>query len=155
MPRKKRSSPILDKALLRASGMKSISLTLDLGNGLTVPDYVALIEKTQAQLDTYNTALSIMDQAQSSIAALELALADMSERMLTGVASKYGKSSDQYEMAGGARKGKTIAKRRAKALSAQTAPDSSPAAEPMVTAAEPAPDPVERMREVLERGMQA
>jgi hypothetical protein len=146
MPRKKRSSVILDKALLRASGMKSISSTLDLGNGLTVPDYVILIEKTQAQLDTYNTALSMMDQAQSSIATLELALADMSERMLTGVASKYGKSSDQYEMAGGARKGKTIAKRRQVALAAQS--------EAAIASVETAPDAVERMREVLERGMQ-
>jgi hypothetical protein len=155
MPRKKQSSVILDKALLRASGMKSISSTLDLGNGLTVPDYVALIERTQAQLDTYNTALSMMDQAQSSIATLELALADMSERMLTGVASKYGKASDQYEMAGGTRKGKTVAKRRAKALAAQTSADSSEAAETTVAAVETTPDPVERMREVLERGLQA
>jgi hypothetical protein len=155
MPRKKRSSVVLDKALLRASGMKSISSTLDLGNGLTVPDYVTLIEKTQAQLDTYNTALSMMDQAQSSIATLELALADMSERMLTGVASKYGKASDQYEMAGGARKGKTVAKRRAKVLVAQTvSPDASEVAAATVTP-ETAPDPVERMREVLERGIQA
>jgi hypothetical protein len=149
MPRKKRSSVILDKALLRASGMKSISSTLDLGNGLTVPDYVTLIEKTQAQLDAYNTALSMMDQAQNSIATLELALADMSERMLTGVASKYGKSSDQYEMAGGARKGKTIAKRRRVALAAQ-----SEQGEANVASVEVAPDAVERMREVLERGMQ-
>jgi hypothetical protein len=145
MPRKKRSSMVLDKALLRASGMKSISATLDLGNGLTVPDYVTLIEKTQAQLDAYNTALSMMDQAQSSIVTLEMALADMSERMLTGVASKFGKASDEYEMAGGARKGKTVAKRRAKALAAQGESSASVEVEP---------DAVERMREVLERGMQ-
>jgi hypothetical protein len=86
--------------------------------------------------------------SQSSIATLELALADMSERMLTGVASKYGKASDQYEMAGGARKGKTVAKRRVKALAAQSEQGDE------VASGEAAPDAVERMREVLERGMQ-
>ena len=34
----------------------------------------------------------------------ELALKDLSERMLMGVGSKFGKDSDEYEMAGGVRK---------------------------------------------------
>jgi hypothetical protein len=34
----------------------------------------------------------------------EKTLRDMSERMLTGVATKYGKDSDEYEKAGGVRK---------------------------------------------------
>ena len=34
----------------------------------------------------------------------ELALKDLSERILMGVGSKYGSKSDEYEMAGGVRK---------------------------------------------------
>lgn len=33
-----------------------------------------------------------------------LQVKDLSKRMLTGVASKYGKNSSEYEMAGGTRK---------------------------------------------------
>ena len=36
--------------------------------------------------------------------AAEKAIRDLSERMLAGVASKYGKDSSEYEMAGGTRK---------------------------------------------------
>ncbi len=35
----------------------------------------------------------------------------MSEKMLLGVASRYGKISQEYEMAGGARRGNTKKKR--------------------------------------------
>ncbi|BAY60611.1 hypothetical protein NIES22_06700 [Calothrix brevissima NIES-22] len=38
------------------------------------------------------------------VAENEKRLAEFCERMLTGVASKYGRNSDEYQMAGGVRK---------------------------------------------------
>ncbi|BAZ67792.1 hypothetical protein NIES4106_25490 [Fischerella sp. NIES-4106] len=37
-------------------------------------------------------------------------MGDISERMLTGVACKYGKDSSEYEMAGGVRKSDRVRK---------------------------------------------
>jgi len=58
----------------------------------------------QAKQDAYNALLSQADQAQNELLAAEKAIRDLSERMLAGVASKYGKDSSEYEMAGGTRK---------------------------------------------------
>lgn len=104
MPRLKRNSKVLDKAEVRVAGMQSISDTLTLENGLSVEQFNAMIAEMRAKLTTYNTALSAIDKARSEVLELEQKLGDYSERMLLGVASRYGKSSNEYEMAGGVRK---------------------------------------------------
>ncbi|MBD2357551.1 hypothetical protein H6G41_23545 [Tolypothrix sp. FACHB-123] len=104
MSRAKRSSAILDKAQIRMAALKSIDTSLDLGNGLTVESFSEVIEDTRQQLEAYNTALSTVDQTRNMVAETEKMLAELCERMLAGVASKYGKNSDEYQMAGGVRK---------------------------------------------------
>jgi hypothetical protein len=104
MSRPKRSSVALDKAERRIAALKSIDASLDLGNGLTVQSFLEVIEDTRNQLESYNTALSAVDQTRNIFSAKEKMLADLSDRMLTAVASKYGKYSDEYQMAGGVRK---------------------------------------------------
>ena len=94
----------LDKANPRISGIQSIDLTLDLNNGLTVVNYQTQITKTKDRIDEYTTTLSTIDDLYNdSLAQIEL-LKDWNERILNGVASKYGTSRSQYEMAGGVRK---------------------------------------------------
>jgi len=104
MPRLKRSSKVLAKSERRAAGMASISATLDLGNNLTLPLFNSKVEEVRAKLAAYNTVLSMVDKAYSDILNAERELGDLSEHMLMGVATKYGKGSDEYEMAGGVRK---------------------------------------------------
>ena len=58
----------------------------------------------QAKLSAYNTLLSQAGDAQNALRAAEKELRPFSARMLTGVATKYGKDSSQYEKAGGTRK---------------------------------------------------
>lgn len=54
--------------------------------------------------------------------AAEDRLKDLSERVLLGVATRYGKDSDEYEMAGGIRKSERKRPlRRAKAESVEMA----------------------------------
>jgi hypothetical protein len=104
MARLKKSTSHYEVAVTRLAGLKSISPTLDLGNGLTVAVYEASIDNLREKLDTYNTTLSIVDSQRNSVQEAEKQLRDLSERMLTGVAAKHGKDSNEYEKAGGVRK---------------------------------------------------
>jgi len=104
MSRRKRSSPIIEKADRRAASLKSISDTLDLGNSLTLETYVTEIQSLREKLNRYNTLLSSVDEAYNDVITSEKSLADLTERMLVGVAAKYGKNGNEYEMAGGKRK---------------------------------------------------
>lgn len=93
-----------DKAKTRLSAMKSIDPNLDLGNGLTVSVFEATINTTGTLVAQYNTALSTVDDLYNKSNDSLAVMNDQSERMLAGVASKYGKNSSEYEMAGGTRK---------------------------------------------------
>jgi hypothetical protein len=104
MGRPKRTSKILEKAGIRMAALTSIDTNLDLGNGLTLGSYTAIVADTRNKLDKYNSLLSQVDEANNFVDEAEKALADMSDRMLAGVASKYGRDSHEYEMAGGVRK---------------------------------------------------
>lgn len=101
MARRKRTSQVLEKAVRRAAGMSSIDPALDLGSGLTLPSFSTLIETMQAKENAYNSALSNLDKLYREMLETERELGDMAEHMLLGVATKYGKSSVEYGMAGG------------------------------------------------------
>jgi hypothetical protein len=47
MARLKRSSSVLDRAMHRSSGMRSISSTLEFGDGLSLAEYDARIQTLQ------------------------------------------------------------------------------------------------------------
>ncbi len=104
MPKRKAASKHIEKAGKRLSGLKSINEQLDLGNNLTVEAYEAIITDATNKLDTYNQALSTLDSKQNEWKAAEKQLRDLNERMLIGVAAKYGKDSNEYEQAGGIKK---------------------------------------------------
>jgi hypothetical protein len=104
MSRIKKTSKIVEGANLRVAGIKSIDPKLDLGNGLTVMSYEALIEETNQALEDYNTSLSLSDEKSNIYEAKEKLLKDMHERVLLGVGFKYGKDSNEYEKAGGTKK---------------------------------------------------
>jgi hypothetical protein len=101
MARPKRTSSVLEKAVRRAAGLASIDPALDLGNGLALSSFSALIETMRTRENTYNVALSNLDKLYREMLETERKLADMAEHMLLGVATKYGKSSVEYGMAGG------------------------------------------------------
>ncbi|XGV96349.1 MAG: hypothetical protein ACAF41_26910 [Leptolyngbya sp. BL-A-14] len=108
MTRKKRTSQMLEKAELRAAGLKAVDPTLDFGDARSVTNLTTQIEKLRTKIDAYNTALAIIDSSKAEIAALEKNLGDLADQMLIGVAFKYGKNSPEYEMAGGVRKSERI-----------------------------------------------
>jgi hypothetical protein len=104
MAYQKRQSRLINQAMQRISGLKSIATDLDLGNGLTVVDYQTAIDEVEGVMSSYNTHLSLADELKSNLAVKEKTLRDFSERMLIGVAAKFGKDSNQYLMAGGTKK---------------------------------------------------
>ena len=94
----------LEKGVTRLSAVKSIDAALDLGNGITIPNYETEINALATKLSAYNTALSTIDDLYNGCIAQIAVLKDWNERILMGVATMYGKDSSQYEMAGGKRK---------------------------------------------------
>lgn len=103
MSYKHRASQIIADAQQRVTNLKVISPTLDLGNGLTVMAFNAQVALTQTSLDNYNTLLTKADAAGNDFNTVEKNLGTLSSRMLAAVGVKYGKDSNEYEMAGGTR----------------------------------------------------
>ncbi|MBN4002927.1 hypothetical protein [Nostoc sp. LPT] len=104
MARPKRNSRILSKSETRLASIKSINSSLDVGEGLSVKDYTGKIESLRQSLEAYNTTLSTIDVLLTQILENEQDLADYSEKILRGIAYKFGKNSYEYQMAGGIRK---------------------------------------------------
>lgn len=101
MAYQKRGSAIVDKAQARLAGLLSAHPNMDLGNGLTLRVYAALIEACTQQLQTHNAALSEADRTRIEFAEAEAALSALSSRVLSAVVVVYGKDSKEYELAGG------------------------------------------------------
>lgn len=96
--------PDLEKGITRLAAVKSIDTALDLGSNINVANYETQVNLLSTKLSTYNTALSTIDDLYNDCIAQIAVIKDWNERILTGVATKYGKNSSQYEMAGGKKK---------------------------------------------------
>ena len=94
----------LEKGITRLAAVKSIDAALDLGNNINVTVYETELNLLRTKLNTYNTTLSTIDDLYNACLAQLDVVKDLNERILTGVATKYGKNSTQYEMAGGKKK---------------------------------------------------
>ena len=97
----KRQSAALAKAQDRLRGLQTLHPNLDLGYGLTLPDYAQLIDTVDRQLQAHNAALAATDRTRIELTATEATLSDLSSRILTAIVAQYGKESKEYEMAGG------------------------------------------------------
>ncbi|MBD2682364.1 MULTISPECIES: hypothetical protein [Nostoc] len=110
MPRKKRTSPLLEKTEQKLIGFKSIDSSLDFGDSVSVNHLTELTGELRNEIDQYNMMLTAIDTAKEKIETLEKSIRETSERLVNGVASRYGKNSRQYEMTGGVRKSERIRK---------------------------------------------
>ncbi|MBC1235635.1 MULTISPECIES: hypothetical protein [Nostoc] len=104
MPQRRRNSVALTKAERRIEGMQAIKPDLDFGNGLSITSYNTMIQDLREKLAAHNQARTMIDKTQNALEEAERVLNDYSEHMLLSVASRYGKNSDEYGMAGGTRK---------------------------------------------------
>jgi len=104
MARRKRNSSVLEKADRRIESYRSISETLDLGEGLTIDAFKITIDDLRSKLAVYNTALSSIDKLADDVRDAERTVKELSEKMLLVIGGRYGKTSQEYEMAGGSRR---------------------------------------------------
>ena len=110
MPRQKKSSTVLEKTKQKVIGFKSINSNLDFGDSISLNHLTELTEQLRNQIDEYNMMLTAIDSAKVKIETLEKTIRETSERLVSGVALKYGKDSREYEMTGGVRKSDRIRK---------------------------------------------
>ncbi|MBD2409145.1 hypothetical protein FACHB389_29080 [Nostoc calcicola FACHB-389] len=102
-----RGSAAIDKAQRRLALLKSINEKLDLGHGLTIEAYNDLINTSRAMLEAHNTLVSNFEESCKTMTQVDKTLSEMSERMLSGVAIVYGRSSIEYSKAGGSNRKRT------------------------------------------------
>ncbi|WP_414513088.1 hypothetical protein [Nostoc sp. PCC 9305] len=118
MSRKKRTSRVLEKAELRSAGLKAIDSNMSFGDDCDLQNLSQAIEQLRTMLDAYNTALTVIDSSKTKIDAMEKTLSNLTDKIVRGVAFKYGKDSSEYEMAGGVRESERIRKSRLSRLKA-------------------------------------
>ncbi|MEH2424206.1 MAG: hypothetical protein V7K48_25840 [Nostoc sp.] len=112
MSRQKRTSRILEKAELRSAGLKVIDSNLDFGDNCDLQNLTQSIEQLRTMLDAYNIALAMIDSSKTKIDEMEKTLSNLTDKIVRGVAFKYGKNSSEYELAGGIRDSERIRKSR-------------------------------------------
>jgi len=100
---RKKTSPIAEAARRRLSGLKTIDIGLDFGGGLSNAGLETKLAELDAKLEYYNGKLSEADEARYEFEVKEKEVQDFFKRMLSGVGTRYGFDSNQYEMAGGTR----------------------------------------------------
>ncbi|MEH1803967.1 hypothetical protein [Nostoc sp.] len=120
MPRKKRSSRILEKAEFRVAGLKAIDPNINFDDTCNLQNLTQLIDNFHNMLDEYNAALAMIDSSRKKLDEMEKTLSQVSDKMLTGVGFKYGKNSNEYELAGGVRDSERIRKSRLTRLKSNT-----------------------------------
>lgn len=120
MPRPKRTSRILEKAELRSAGLKAIDSNLDFGENCDLQNLIQLIEQLRIMLNAYNIDIAIIDYSKTKIDEMEKTLSNLTDKLVRGVAFKYGKNSSEYELAGGIRDSERVRKSRLTRLKART-----------------------------------
>ncbi|WP_414568853.1 hypothetical protein [Nostoc sp. CCY 9925] len=108
---KTRGSAALDKAQRRLALLKSINEKLDLGHGLTIEAYSRYIDDTRATLEAHNTLVSNVDESRKMMNQKDKGLSELSERMLSAVATIYGRDSMEYSKAGGSSRTRSKSKK--------------------------------------------
>ncbi|QFS43010.1 hypothetical protein [Nostoc sphaeroides] len=120
MARKKRSYRILEKAEFRVAGLKAIDPKINFDETYNLQNLNQLIDNFHNMLDDYNAAIAMIDSSRNKLDEMEKTLSQVSDKMLTWVGCKYGKNSNEYELAGGVRDSERIRKSRLTRLKSNT-----------------------------------
>ena len=122
MATRKAGYPGLMKMEQRLTGLKSISTTLELHNGISVVGGEALKADFKKAEEEYNIMLKNLNIKKDEVKNLEKKLLDYCKTSLVAVKSQFGDDSTEYEQSGGTRTSKRQKPtRKAKAKVKQTA----------------------------------
>ncbi|MDZ8026708.1 MAG: hypothetical protein RMX65_027500 [Nostoc sp. DedQUE01] len=120
MSRKKRTSLVLKKAEFRVAGLKAVDPNINFDDTYNLQNLTQLIGQFHNMLDDYNAAIAKIDSSKKKLDEMEKNLSHVSDKMLAGVGFKYGKNSNEYELAGGVRDSDRVRKSRLTRLKSQT-----------------------------------
>lgn len=112
MTRKKHRSRILQKAEFRVAGLKAIDPNITFNDTCNLQNLTQLIEQFYNMLDDYNAAIAVIDSSRTKLEEMEKTISNISDKMLVGVGFKYGKDSNEYQLAGGVKDSERIRKSR-------------------------------------------
>jgi folylpolyglutamate synthase/dihydropteroate synthase len=112
MSRKKSTSRNLQKAEFRVAGLKAIDPNIAFDENYNLQNLTQLIEQFHNMLDDYNAAIAVIDSSRTKLDEMEKTIRNISDKMLVGVGFKYGKDSNEYELAGGVKNSERIRKSR-------------------------------------------
>ncbi|MBI3723829.1 hypothetical protein HY251_07750 [bacterium] len=122
MSKAKRESKYVSRADRRLLGIKTIDSHLVLDGGVGVKSLTEARNKLEADLGAYNTLLTKADVALDAVRASERKGQDQLERVLAGIAAKYGRNSEEYKKAGGKRRSEIKHPRRTAPASTDARP---------------------------------
>ena len=106
MATRKTGYPGLMKMEQRLTGLKSISTTLELHNGISVVGGEALKADFKKAEEEYNIMLKNLNIKKDEVKNLEKKLLDYCKTSLVAVKSQFGDDSTEYEQSGGTRTSK-------------------------------------------------
>lgn len=104
MARKAKTDRELIPQRVRLSKIKSVEADFTANENVSVAKLEENIRQSEAILDEYNQMLAASAAKANEYDASVRKGMDLSERLLDAVGLKYGKDSNEYEMAGGTRK---------------------------------------------------
>lgn len=87
----------------RIAGLKTINPTLDLGNGVSIAAFEAVLNEGREAIEDYNSSLAVSDAKLNVVKATDKLIRAANKKILPAVGLKYGTDSDEYEKAGGVR----------------------------------------------------
>jgi len=104
MARKAKTDRELMPQRVRLSKVKSVEADFTANAEVSVAKLEENINESEAILSEYNQMLAAADAKGNDYDASVRKGMDLSERLLEAIGLKYGKDSNEYEMAGGKRK---------------------------------------------------
>ncbi|MER3436096.1 MAG: hypothetical protein C4288_22695 [Leptolyngbya sp. ERB_1_1] len=103
MTQQKKSATIA-RAQLDLANLQAIDPNLDLGDGLSIEALDQLIQETQDAIAQFNIAAATIANNRRVIREKESAITDLSQRLRLAVGARYGKNSNEYQLANRAAK---------------------------------------------------
>ncbi|MDZ7959266.1 MAG: hypothetical protein RMY34_15520 [Aulosira sp. DedQUE10] len=112
MAQKQRTSRILEKAEFRVARLKAIDPNITFDDNYNLRNLTQIIQQFHNMLDEYNADMAVIDSSRTKLDEMEKTLKNISDKMLAGVGFKYGKDSNEYELAGGVKQSERTRKSR-------------------------------------------
>jgi exonuclease VII small subunit len=112
MSRKKSTSRNLQKAEFRVAGLKAIDPNIAFDENCNLQNLTQLIDQFHNMLKKYNDSMAVIDSSRTKLDEMEKTISKISDKMLAGVGFKYGKDSNEYELAGGVKQSERVRKSR-------------------------------------------